>query len=769
MDTSRIIINTIDNSTSLIENPTAVTGFTVVKAEKGPATPIRISAGGAASLKDIFGVSSEQYPELFEVETFNKEYDVWVSAPYNEAKVPAAYVTNDGIFVGNDLVNYNKDLEGIINGTIDPEIETGIVIKGVTDLSEGINALLDCRYQKTNNLIQTIVDGEITKYEAKDLGEDYYPSYDEKVSIDGTEVASLLVDLGMPKHFFGHQETITVKSTVEGGEAVKLNAWVSNFNKFRIKGFVNNISGEFEIKAFDDKHEKYRLYQNNKVVGVIGTYDATSHSYKEWNVANEYDNLTAIIYGDNALSEPYITNNFVKDYLDQAEERKVLTSFVNKHYDKNLIHGVIIPKYPSNRNMHINFAGFSTLKGYSGTSAVARNIIKMEVYEDNAFHNASHPINITGSLKKSEKDANGAFIGFNNLNSTYAKQNLVFVYSVNPFTENDKINKNITKYPGICLRDGVRVINEGDEESINLHNLGWELAAGGDYSDVDIFFDSSIHENLANMKKSKFFELAKTSGLNTNNHELAGYFFNYTLSPEAVDNAEDSQQLAFGRNYWNVDNHAIIELDDNGHRILSPMTGAKALMQCRIIEYRYGGIAPMWENQGTPSMGGQLKMLSVYKLRYKYDKQQLSRLDDLNFNPIINDRQYGIMCVGQKTCKPDEVTDWSYIGHASAFLNFIKQVRENVMIPQIGKANNPYYRTLRKEQCEQYLAKRLNGNNRIWAEASVDTSTADGVNDIYALKARKFVINIRVKVDVFSETVELNFTNEDQATSIEAK
>ena len=114
MDTSRIIINTIDNSTSNVEQSTATVGFTVVKAPKGSITPRKILAGGASKLKDIFGVSTDEYPELFEVETFNKEYDIYVSAPYKKASVPVAYLTDTGVFVSTENVDYNDKLEALI-------------------------------------------------------------------------------------------------------------------------------------------------------------------------------------------------------------------------------------------------------------------------------------------------------------------------------------------------------------------------------------------------------------------------------------------------------------------------------------------------------------------------------------------------------------------------------------------------------------------------------------------------------------------------------
>lgn len=775
MDTSRIVINTIDNSTSLIENPTAVTGFTVVRAGKGPRTPIRFSSGSAASLKDVFGVSSTEYPELFEVETFNKEYDVWVSAPYVKASVPVAYITNDGIFAGKDTVEYDEKLEAVINGTADPALDG----EGPTALQIGDNdkksILIDVRYQKTNGLAKNIASNDDdsaedkqSSYEAVDLGKDEYPKY--YYSNFGTDDKSdnkycIAVNLGIPKSQFTNGTT-TLSGKEEGSAPVTVAtlALPMESKKILLKGLANGVNGEIDVK-------NNALSQNNKEIGKIGKIvegNDNTFSFTEYDDCEDTDVLYAVIYGDKDSGG--ITSDFVRDYLDQEDERKAVTAYMVKEISGSDIHGIILPKYPSSRALHLEFNAFNSLQGWPAESATARNIVKMSVYEDGAFHDSSHKVSVSGSLNKEAKDANGAPIGFNNLNSSYANQELVFVYTVNPFTSDDKINKSISKYPSIVLDGGVRDLeNIGDNavSDIELHDYGWQLAQDGDYSDVDIFFDSSRHSksNKALWSKSLFFSLAKTSA---NNHELAGYIFNSTMSPEEVDAATNADQLAFGRNYWNICNEAIIDLSGNGNRILSPLTGAKALMQCRIIENRYGGVAPMWENQGTPAMGGQLKMVTVYKMRYKYSKMQLDKMDELNYNPVINDRQYGVMCVGQKTCKDGEVTDWSYIGHASAFLNFIKQVRENVMIPQIGKANNPYYRTLRKEQVEQYLSKRLEGNNRIWAEASVDTSTADGVNDVHALRARKFVINVAVKVDVFSETVELNFTNEDQATTISA-
>ena len=142
MDTSRIIINTIDNSTSNVEQSTATVGFTVIEAPKGSITPRKILAGGASKLKDIFGVSTDKYPELFEVETFNKEYDVYVSAPYSSASVPVAYLTDEGVYVRKENIPYNQDLEAFIL-----EGDTYEPIEGVSTFSEDQEVYKKCQME----------------------------------------------------------------------------------------------------------------------------------------------------------------------------------------------------------------------------------------------------------------------------------------------------------------------------------------------------------------------------------------------------------------------------------------------------------------------------------------------------------------------------------------------------------------------------------------------------------------------------------------------
>ena len=294
-----------------------------------------------------------------------------------------------------------------------------------------------------------------------------------------------------------------------------------------------------------------------------------------------------------------------------------------------------------------------------------------------------------------------------------------------------------------------------DNEAIET---GWDNAVEVNDS-IDLFFDPACHNVESAAPTGKFF------GLATRNRYmgLAGYIFNATADPKKV---ESIPALTYGPNYWSICNQAVIN-PASANSFYSSMVGARAVMQARIIEKNYGGSAPMYINDGN-GLGGQLgSLVGSSKLRYSFkDPDVRQKFANKNYNVVISDPNYGVLITAQMTCKQGALTDWSYIGHACAFLNLQKLIWDNVMTPQIGKANNPYFRELRAQQVQRYLDVRTGGSNSIWAAATVDTSTAPGVNDAAARKANKFVITVKVKVNIFSETVTLNFVNFPQDATL---
>ncbi len=777
MDTSRIVINTIDNSTSYVEQSTGVVGFTVVKAPKGSITPRKILAGGASKIKDIFGEATEEYPELFEVETFNKEYDIYVSAPYTSATVPVAYLTPHGVVKGSQNVAYTSQIEQYIeDGTYlsDDSFETTSLLGSLIPPKPAgdIKAYIPVDYEINHLNSYGLTSEEDTYSVFVDDNKEYRSfagglaiqlglSYNELKGYKDSDGLIKVVDSE------GTPTTKSLKKIFEGTDGR-----IGNFKLLESSTGSNLIFVPISPST-DASLQTVDAEETTEDTSSSGTTSEGATG----GTTEETPSSPTITYIDMNGAPQTANSANVKDYsytglvviLNGLTDTKYTKStvYLTLNIEEEDIHAVILPKYPSDRKLHIDFTPFAALNLFNNPSVSdIRNVLSMTVYEVGSFHGISNPFSgIVGSIDSDAVSAAGTSLAFGANNSLYNMQNLVCVYPVEPFRDSDITNLSAKGYASVDLYGGIRNL-EKDKDNKDVHERGWEEAEDSEYSDVDIFFDSTRHnvdvsgDNVV-LPNGKFFSLYKK-------HPLAGFIFNATIAPSALKEeakVKYTTPLEYGANYWNICNEGLINIG-NG-KIISPLTGARALMQARIIENKFGGAAPMFTNTGSPAIGGVLSSIaSISKLRYKYDKDMQSLLDTMNYNPVISDRNYGIMLTGQKTCKAGALTDWSYIGHVSAFLNFKREVRKYVMIPQLGKPNNPYYRELRRDQVLNILNRRLEGGNRIWAEGVVDTSTVDGCNDALALKARKFVINVKVKVDIFSEYVELNFTNVDQETEL---
>ena len=190
--------------------------------------------------------------------------------------------------------------------------------------------------------------------------------------------------------------------------------------------------------------------------------------------------------------------------------------------------------------------------------------------------------------------------------------------------------------------------------------------------------------------------------------------------------------------------------------------GYVGLKLARIIDLRLGGAAPMW-NDDSNGLGGQLAC-SVLKARWPFKDTATEIMDKKGINPIIYNNSDGVMIVSQRSTQdPTNTTDWSYLGHSMAFDLCKREIRDNVMRPQIGKLNNDYYQEMRQTQTEAILDKRISGSNPIWAAAECHIKDVNTT----AIKAqRKFAIKVRVQVNVFGEVVELSFENTAQGVLV---
>jgi hypothetical protein len=182
----------------------------------------------------------------------------------------------------------------------------------------------------------------------------------------------------------------------------------------------------------------------------------------------------------------------------------------------------------------------------------------------------------------------------------------------------------------------------------------------------------------------------------------------------------------------------------------------------RIFDKKYGGWSPAWTNI-SGDLGGQLKR-SFLRSRYQFEDEATKTLDAKGINPIVYTQDEGAMIVSQKTTQdPNNLSDWSYLGHSLSFQLVKREIRDNVMRPQVMKPINGYWMNLRQGQVDNILAKRTGGSSPIWAAASCDIS---GQNTDQTKAQRNFVIKVKVKVNVFSETVTLILENVAQDASI---
>ena len=186
--------------------------------------------------------------------------------------------------------------------------------------------------------------------------------------------------------------------------------------------------------------------------------------------------------------------------------------------------------------------------------------------------------------------------------------------------------------------------------------------------------------------------------------------------------------------------------------------GDVACNLARIMDLKLGGWAPAWTNV-TGNLGGQLKG-SCLRARYTFEDEATKTLDTKGINPISFTSDEGMMILSQKTTQdPNNLTDWSFLGHQMSFDIAKREIRDNVMRPQIMKPINKYWMGVRHGQVDAILAKRTGGDQPIWDGAKVDILGAQ--TKITRLE-RNFMIKVTVKVTPFSEGVVLTFENVGQ-------
>jgi len=298
-----------------------------------------------------------------------------------------------------------------------------------------------------------------------------------------------------------------------------------------------------------------------------------------------------------------------------------------------------------------------------------------------------------------------------------------------------------------------------------IRQAGWNNAYDPAIVGVNIFFDASSDANVAGIMAT-----LRTSSLFPNSTFITS--INPTVGAPATPSGMTAvmNNIASLRNLLpNITGLAYyvgpmyIRENYSGTSYWNFPIGSTAAMLALDMQNYNGGLAPMWIND-TSGIGGQISNGKVKRQKYKFTANNLDQLDQMGVNPLVLDNQLGLILTSQRTAQsPLNLTDYSYLGHQMSFDLFIAQIRQNVMLPQIGKFIDNFHMQSAKDKCNFYLNSRLSGPQSIWSAGVV---LVQEVNTPQTLSANQFKIVIRVKVYPYSEFVTLNFTNVGQTSTV---
>lgn len=163
--------------------------------------------------------------------------------------------------------------------------------------------------------------------------------------------------------------------------------------------------------------------------------------------------------------------------------------------------------------------------------------------------------------------------------------------------------------------------------------------------------------------------------------------------------------------------------------------------------------------------GGQLNDWKVIEVENSYSDKDtgsdLQTLDEAQINPIIFDEVYGLMIYGDKTLQVTN-SSLSFIGHRRLYNYIINIITKQILRQQEFKLNDPAHRLKATTLINSFMEPiKIAGWLR---DYYVDCSKDNNGDDV--LNARKFVVDVYVKVTPNSQFVLLNMIYLPQQATI---
>lgn len=798
MKSWRFIFIDENESFTISTTQTTIIGYCVVRAPKGTTEATFFEAGNASAIQAMIGLGTSDWPDVKEAIAFNNGYGLWISAPPGSGDgygsyYGGKYITTRGLkdfykVEDKDEPNYSTlgDFtdKKFVKGTPAGDDGTGATPDSITLNILSTDSEIDGWDSVTEIVVDTGTSEEILLVKFPDEGRATEDSPGE-ITNDTSEP----VKVGN-WYYDGENNVVVVLNSAEN-----IVSGLKEEYNYRFKYNVKNITKayivqkscseiETNITISDIGYDKYKYDQSlvyfknstgsakdidaNVILSAGGLAIYVSEKTSETDDKTYIEGIFTVEEGKvvDVTSDYYTRTIYCRQNGNTQGGPDTNIKYCPLFYiDKNAEGDCIIEQMsPDHKN-----------PDYHPKKDVTYNTISLSCTEQVIPGSQMNGGSWTGSLSETGLDQYGSNIYFPNI---FPDDSLTFIEFKVVATFDDMVDE-YGFYTGTRIVDPIGPAADVQEFAIKGQRYTNKLMrdnlkdgmTGGVYRPDHIFI---IEAGLAELRAPKYDECSiafECTGqpsikptLSSIRNSDDGHFFLTLIAPHPITQAE-------------ADNPATVTVGGRGRGVayyvnefqeLCPYTGKKywacpigdvALMLAQIMDKKLGGCAPAWLNDN--GLGGQLSR-TVLKAKYDLTDNATKVFDEKGLNPIIFNSDVGLMITSQKTSEL-EAGDWSYLGHSMSFDLFKREMRDKVMRPQLLKAIDDHYMNIRQKEADNILSKRISGSRPIWAEGA---NYIKEVNTAQTKLQRKFVIKTKVKVNVFSEWVELVFTNVAQDGTI---
>ena len=799
MQSNRLRFTSIDQSASLPQ-PSSISGLAVIKAPKGLQKFQYVS--DVTTVQQLFGNPSSTYPGIQEVIDFvnGTGYGCWVSAP--GGNITGAGTGVNGIPVGYNIPSYYGGAYFTKKGTLESfykVIESGVngepVINNLINIQTGVtsnpysNGSTTAAYSSPNTIISDtipatyIAEGDIVTL-------NYVRPDGTTATVEGKIVGSTLMDnksltdqiglYGVGSGSVGKKVTFSATPSYAKVEPTgtyndlkfadtTLNAWLVGAGASTIRiswahditsdvvmsvyqSSPRAIGGTLGVSAVDIRPTLYASIAIPYTVGgspTVGTVTLCGILFSTTATS------TSALITELTTGNPNIYNSlYAAGYIITKTSTDIFT-ITSRSPDKYA---------PTAVATSIGTGSFTAgIIGYGATSTNPNYNTATITYTELSYGSTSYALPVGAhviSTDFTKVSGQGQ--------SLYAEtlldgNSFIRAKVVSQFTSGAN-----WVVPNSMTLLGTRATSHTYYSPLMLPTIlqaGWDMAGNSEYQNVKIAFDpecvQSMATTMAGLRGGTLPFTTFVTGIKVNNL-IPSSAAELLAAVQAIATARSAYPSVTGLAYYC--NEFQVTENYSGTTYWRVPVGSVCLMLATIMKNRMGGVAPMFTNEGNPSMGGQLNA-SVKRAKFDFSPDHLDTLDAAGVNPIVLDPMYGLMMTSHKTAQSSvNLTDWSFLGHQMSFDLCRDEIKTGVMIPQIGKMINGYYMGLRREQVGAILRRRTTGEGAIWDSAAV---LVEEVNTPETKAENKFVIKVRVKVFPFSEYVELIFINVGQTSTVE--